>query len=38
MLTNDYSDKMEHVLVRVSIPAQNTMTKKEAGEEWVYSA
>jgi hypothetical protein len=26
------------VLVRVSIPAQNIMTKKEVGEERVYSA
>jgi hypothetical protein len=30
----DYND----VLVRVSIPAQNIMTKKQVGEEWVYSA
>ena len=26
------------VLVRVSIPAQNTVTKKQVGEERVYSA
>jgi hypothetical protein len=26
------------VLVRVSIPAQNLMTKKQVGEERVYSA
>jgi hypothetical protein len=26
------------VLVRVSIPAQNIMTKKQVGEERVYSA
>jgi hypothetical protein len=29
---------MESILVRVSIPAQNIMTKKQAGEERVYSA
>ena len=28
----------EYVLVRVSIPAQNIMTKKQVGEERVYSA
>jgi hypothetical protein len=27
-----------HVLVRVSIPAQNILTKKQVGEERVYSA
>jgi hypothetical protein len=26
------------VLVRVSIPAQNIMTKEQVGKEWVYSA
>jgi hypothetical protein len=26
------------VLVRVSIPAQSIMTKKQVGEKWVYSA
>jgi hypothetical protein len=29
---------MEGVLVRVSIPGQNIMTKKQVGEERVYSA
>jgi hypothetical protein len=26
------------VLVRVSVPRQNVMTKKQVGEEWLYSA
>jgi hypothetical protein len=30
--------KKEPVLVRVSIPAQNIMTKKQVGEEGAYSA
>jgi hypothetical protein len=30
--------KWDGVLVRVSIPAQNIMTKKQVGEERVYSA
>ena len=30
--------KNRSVLVRVSIPAQNIMTKKQVGEERVYSA
>jgi hypothetical protein len=29
---------MTFVLVRVSIPGQNIMTKKQVGEERVYSA
>jgi hypothetical protein len=29
---------LDSVLVRVSIPAQNIMTKKQVGEERVYSA
>jgi hypothetical protein len=29
---------LEGVLVRVSIPGQNVMTKKQVGEERVYSA
>jgi hypothetical protein len=29
---------MHGVLVRVSIPAQNIMTKKQVGKERVYSA
>jgi hypothetical protein len=29
---------MRPVLVRVSIPAQNIMTKKQVGEERIYSS
>jgi hypothetical protein len=31
-------DRFDVVLVRVSIPGKNIMTKKQVGEEWFYSA
>jgi hypothetical protein len=37
-LKNKQQANKPHVLVRVSIPAQNIMTKKQVGEERVYSA
>jgi hypothetical protein len=30
--------RYQSVLVRVSVPEQNIMTKKQIGEGWVYSA
>jgi hypothetical protein len=37
-VVNNKDCPLTSVLVRVCIPAQNTMTKKQVGEERVYSA
>ena len=38
LLSNIHKNIFLNVLVRVSIPGQNIMTKKQVGEERIYSA